>query len=189
MFLSWTSWWWWLYNFCCIFRGDGDDGDGIMMVMVMMLIIIKTWLSLRHLLQLDPFSGGKNWQNKNFDAFWRRQSIIHAKGKKVKKYFKNTHIVEGGENQVKMPNNLQQQGTGCKEEKLVIANIFFREELLVGNYLTPWDKIIVIPWLMAFVGQNNDWLLFWKYLDYWWRWVQGGLRGAWGNSVQISGLF
>ena len=67
------------------------------------------------------------------------------KEKKVNKYLKNTHIVEEGENQVKLPNNLQQQGTGCKEEKLVIANIFFREELLVGNYLTLWDRIIVIP--------------------------------------------
>ena len=47
------------------------------------------------------------------------------KEKKVKKYLKNKHIVEEGENQVKLLNNLQQQGTGCKEEKLVIANIFF----------------------------------------------------------------
>ena len=69
------------------------------MVMVMMLIIIKTWLSLRHLLQLDPFSGGKIWKNKNFDALSRRQSIIHAKGKKGQQILeKHTHIVEEGEN-------------------------------------------------------------------------------------------
>ena len=53
---------------------------------------------------------------------------------------------------------------------------------MILKYLAYW-------YFVVFLWQNNDWLLFCKYLDYWWRWVQGGLRGAWGNSVQISGLF
>ena len=139
--LSWWWWRWWWYN-----DGDGDDVD-----YNQNLAILAASPSTR------PIFWRKNLEKQEFWCTFKETIYNTCKRKKrsTNTWKTHTHCRRGWKS-AKLTNNLQQQGTGCKEEKLVIANIFFREELLVGNYLTLWDRIIVIPWLMAFMGQNND---------------------------------